>query len=77
MADSDEVCIIELTTRKGERHEIPLARRADPVDALDKFLMSSRISRTDISALFCRVRVSSAITTRACEAMTATLQALM
>ena len=75
--NDDVVCILEVTTRDGARHEVPLSRKADPVAALDKFLANSRISLTDISALHCRAHVSAAITSRACSAVTATLEALI
>ena len=74
--NSDTVCILEVVLVDGARHEIPLTRKADPVGALDKFLATSRISLTDISALHCRAHVSAAITSRACSAVTAVLQAL-
>lgn len=75
MIEEDIVCTIELTLIDGTTHTIALARRADPVAELDKFLQASKISRTDIAALFCRARESGAITLRACEAVTALVRA--
>lgn len=74
---NDIVATIEITLKNGEKHEIPLARRDDPVRGLDKLFKTSTIARTDVLTLRCRVNDSAAITSRACEAVSALLTSFL
>jgi hypothetical protein len=68
MMVSDTVCTIIVKGRRGKQWRIPLARKDDPVRALDKLCRSGKISLTDISGVFCEPYDPNAITTRAAEA---------
>ena len=73
MREEETVCALELRLASGEVVSLPLLRRDDPVEVLDKYFQTSKIPRTDVTDVQCRAEHATAITTRACEAIAAML----
>jgi len=73
---SDIVASIEITLKNGQKYAVPVERRGDPVETLDKFLTAHRIALTDSETLQCKVSDPAAITAKACEAVVSVLLAI-
>ena len=86
--DHDVVCRLFLSVRrKGEQsaskgggaewRHADLARRGDPVAALDKMFRTGKVVLTDITDVRCEPYLPYALTTRAAEASAATVRFLV
>jgi hypothetical protein len=74
MEKSDVVAVLTISRKTGDILEIPVARREDPVDALDKYCSVNKIALTDGDILQCKISDPAAITAKACEAVVSVLQ---